>query len=332
VLVSAAAVLMVIPAGAGEYRATSEPGQLEVEVLTGEWIDLNRDGREVPWKIYLPKEATTPAPVVIWSHGGGGSREGAEYLGRHLASHGYAAVHIQHHGSDIEVLRRAGGRQGLLDALQGNQGATVQRFKDVPFAVDRIDAMNREGPLAGRLDTTSIGMSGHSFGAITTLAVAGQKARAFGRRFAVPAFKAAFAMSPSPPRDGTPPEEAFSDLLMPVFHLTGTADASPLADFEPEQRQVPFRSNASVDQYLLVLENGVHATFSGRTSMPGGRDIAYPGIERHHELIKIAALAFWDAYLKGDATALAWLQDGGYAAAVGDAGTFDFKPAACSEE
>jgi len=323
-----AVVLVAGSLGAGEYRATSEAGPYEVSVLAGEWVDLNRDGREVPWKAYYPKDAREPAPVVIWSHGAGGSREGAEYLGRHLASHGYAAFHIQHHGSDIDALRQAGGARAFLESLRGNRQVTINRVKDVPFAVESIAAMGVEGRLAGRLDTTSIGMSGHSFGAITTLFAAGQLAPGFGHRFAVPHFKGAFAMSPSPPRDGTPPGEAFGDLLMPFFHLTGTADASPLKDFDPEARQIPFRSNRSVDQYLLVLKNGIHATFSGVTSR-GGRDFSYPSIVRHHELIKIAALAFWDAYLTGNEAALTWLQDGGYAAEVGDEGSFEFKPEEC---
>jgi hypothetical protein len=39
------------------------------------------------------------------------------------------------------------------------------------------------------------------------------------------------------------------------------------------------------------------------------------------------AAAFWDARLRDDAAARAWLDDGGYAAFLGAAGTFAFKPA-----
>ena len=46
---------------------------------------------------------------------------------------------------------------------------------------------------------------------------------------------------------------------------------------------------------------------------------------RHLELIKMAAVVFWQAYLRDEAEALEWLRNGGYAAAVGDAGRFGFK-------
>jgi predicted dienelactone hydrolase len=90
-------------------------GPHTVLVRTGIWIDSDRSDRAVPWKLYVPEAATAPAPVVVWSHGLGGSRDGGEYLGRHLASHGYAAFHVQHAGSDIEVLLR--GRAALLAAV-----------------------------------------------------------------------------------------------------------------------------------------------------------------------------------------------------------------------
>jgi hypothetical protein len=42
----------------------------------------------------------------------------------------------------------------------------------------------------------------------------------------------------------------------------------------------------------------------------------------HEELIKFSALKFWDAQLKNDAQARAWLVDGGAAAYIKDYGEF----------
>ena len=75
---------------------------MEVSVLKLDWHDSARD-RHVPAKIYFPKEGAGPFPVVIFSHGLGGSREGYEYLGRHWAGCGYVSVHLQHIGSDDSV-------------------------------------------------------------------------------------------------------------------------------------------------------------------------------------------------------------------------------------
>src|SRR6266849_1411763 len=83
-----------------EYRASAGP--FTVEVVRYEWLDQRRE-RKVPSKIYFPKEGAGPFPVIIFSHGLGGSREGYEYLGRHWAASGYVSVHLQHPGSDNAV-------------------------------------------------------------------------------------------------------------------------------------------------------------------------------------------------------------------------------------
>jgi dienelactone hydrolase len=306
-----------LPAAATAEAYKAQAGPFAVTVELGSWTDAAREGREVPFKLYLPKGAHEPLPIVVWSHGAGGSRDGAEYLGRHLASHGYAVFHLQHAGSDAAVLRDHG-RDGMLREV-ARPAAAQARFADVPFAVERIVAMSAEGPLAGRLDPERMGMSGHSYGAISTLVAAGQRSPEAGQRYAVRRFKGAFAMSPGSPRRGSA-AEAFDDMLMPIFHLTGTADGSPLGDLEPSAREEPFRVIDDVDQYLLVLQDGVHMTFSGR-------DAGYPKLARHHELIRMAATAFWDCRLRGDAAACTWLDDGGFAKELGVDGRFEPKPA-----
>jgi predicted dienelactone hydrolase len=315
VLLFAGAIGLHVAAVAEPYKAQAGPFAVAVEL--GSWSDAARAGREVPYQLYLPQSAPEPLPIVVWSHGAGGSRDGAEYLGRHLASHGYAVFHLQHAGSDAAVLRQHG-REGMLREV-ARPAAAQARFEDVPFAVERIVAMNAEGPLAGRLDPERMGMSGHSYGAISTMVAAGQSSPEAGQRYAVPRFKGAFAMSPGSPRRGSA-EEAFEDMLMPIFHLTGTADGSPLGDLEPSAREQPFRIIDDVDQYLLVLQDGVHMTFSGR-------DAGYPKLARHHDLIRMAAVAFWDSRLRGDGAARAWLDDGGFAAELGADGRFERKTA-----
>ena len=285
---------------ADSFTPTAAPGPLEVSVSLGEWVDKAREGRKVPWKLYFPDRISEPVPVVFWSHGAGGSREGAEYLGRFLASHGFATFHIQHPGTD-ESLIRDDGTQGMLARLR-NPRATMARFGDVPFAVRQVKQMNKAGEWAGKFDVGHMGISGHSFGAMSTLIAAGQRNQAVGDRFVVSELKGAFAMSPS--ARGGSPEELFAEMVMPIFHLTGTNDKSPLGDFEPKDRQIPFERIDGVDQYLIVMQEATHRTFSGRP------DPTDPALDRHHELIRIAALAFWTAYLKEDQQAQGWLVTG----------------------
>ena len=94
--------VFLVAAGSGALAAGGEAGQatLEyrkpagpaaVETVAYDWHDAKRD-RRVPVKIYYPKTGNGPFPVIIFSHGLGGSREGYEYLGRHWASWGYVSV------------------------------------------------------------------------------------------------------------------------------------------------------------------------------------------------------------------------------------------------
>lgn len=312
---------------AGTYAPALSAGEYRVEVREGVWRDRRRSGaRNVAWKAYLPDASAGAVPIVVWSHGLGGSRNGSESLGRHLASHGFAAFHIQHPGSDADAMR-ALGPQGVLQSFRDNPRSVLDRFCDVPFALDQIYAL-ANGELRGRLDPRRAGISGHSFGALTTMTIAGQKGqrRIVGQRFSDDRFLAAFAMSPSAPSDGSA-QNAFSDMKMPVFHLTGTQDGSPVDNrLSPADRLIPFQVIDNVDQHLLVLNGGTHFTFSDRTQFQGS-DYGYPSLERHRQLVRVAAVAYWDAYLNSDEAARLWLSNGGYASLVAREGDVRYKPA-----
>lgn len=296
-------------------RAYSNPGPYQVKMQEAVWVDPDRGNREVPYRLYYPADRTGKIPVVVWSHGAGGSRSGASYLGEHLASHGFAAFHIQHPGSDAGQIG-AGGTAGMLERVRDPR-AVMARFGDAGFVVARIREMAANGALEGRLDADRMGMSGHSMGAISTMVAAGQQSAAVQQHFAVPHFRGAFAMSPSARGEGA--EAAFSNMLMPIFHLTGTHDESPLNDFEVEARQMPFRVINNVDQVLLVLDRAVHMTFSGRSTDTD------PFLAQHHDAIRTAAVAWWKMLLEGDETAKAWLLDGGFAGTLATGDKFETK-------
>ena len=160
-------------AGAEGWRTV---GPSQVEVAKYEWTDEARH-REVPVNIYYPASGGRH-PIIIMSHGLGGSRDGYEYLGRHWASHGYVSVHVQHKGSDDAVWKEV--PIATAESMQKSAAQLVNalnRPKDVSFVIDRLEQLDRDdGPLHGRLDMTRIGMAGHSFGGYTTMAIAGQTA------------------------------------------------------------------------------------------------------------------------------------------------------------
>jgi predicted dienelactone hydrolase len=264
--------------------------------------------REVPLRIYLPKERG-PAPVVLFSHGLGGSRAGSEYLGVHWASRGYAAVFLQHPGSDEGVWK---GRPAAERMAAMRRAASPENFqlrvRDVPAVLDGLARWSQTTghPLSGRLDLTRIGMSGHSFGALTTQAVSGQRFLG-SARFTDARIKAAVLMSPSGPRGGGDPRETFGEVKIPWMLLTGTQDRSPIGDADPESRRTVFPALPPGGKYELVLAGAEHSAFT-ETRLPGDTERRNPN---HHRAILAVTTAFWDAYLREDADAKKWLDGDG---------------------
>jgi predicted dienelactone hydrolase len=302
----------------------SPAGSYEVDSLLLEWFDPTRS-RRVPVKLYYPKTGSGPFPLIIFSHGLGGSREGYAYLGRHWASAGYVSIHVQHLGSDEAVWR---GSQQPLQAMQraaADLQNALDRPRDVSFAIDQMERLHRqEGPLSGRLDLSRVGVAGHSFGAYTALAVAGETFVGPGGgtvSFVDPRVQAAIPMSAPVPRNRARLEQAFSTIRMPCLHMTGTQDDSPISDTRAADRRVPFDHIQAVDQYLLVLQGGDHMVFSGRQRRRGGgeNDAVF------QELILQSSLAFWEAYLRHNPDAKAWLSAGGFSTVLGTHGTFEQK-------
>lgn len=298
-------------AAAPDYAA---PGGHPVAILDGEWRDSLRQ-RTVPYRVRYPADLKGPAPVVIFSHGLGGSRTGAAYYGDHLASHGYVVVFVQHPGSDVGIFAGKGlSREAANQSLSPR--STLDRFFDIPFALDQLATLNAApGPLQGRLDLARIGMSGHSFGAVTTEVMAGQVFPA-GRSLPEPRFKAFLAMSPSPDRNGDN-ARAFARIDKPFLFLTGTQDEAavgPRALESAEGRAKPFEAIEGTPETLVVLSGGDHMVFSGRQEL----GLSRPKDERFHDIVKAASLAFWDAYLRDDPAARRWLREGGLSAFAGE--------------
>jgi predicted dienelactone hydrolase len=262
--------------------------------------------REIPIRVY-PAVTPGPAPVVLFSHGLGGSRAGNAFTAQHWALRGYHVVALQHPGSDEAVWQgqAPAARMAALTAAANARNLEL-RVRDVSAVLDALTKWNTNKmyPLAGRLDLSRVAMTGHSFGALTTQAVSGQ-------RFPVGAFtdariRAAVLFSPSVPRMG-PAARAFGDVQIPWLLMTGTLDGSPIGDQTPASRLEVFPALPPGGKYELVLEGAEHSAFTDR-ALPGDRATRNPN---HHRAILAISTAFLDAHLNGAADARAWLDGSG---------------------
>lgn len=274
----------------------------EIKTLSLE-IPSSQVGRVIPILLSMPNGKAV-SPVILFSHGLGGSRKAASYLRKHWAARGYITLFLQHPGSDhslrqnvsrleaVKQLRNAAGRENL-----------DLRVTDVKDVLDTLPQWNSESTnsLCGRLDCERVGLSGHSFGARTTQVVIGQ------RDWLVPVKKdsridAAVLFSPSSPRLGSA-EAAFGSIDIPCLLLTGTRDVVPIGYQTVESRLAVFPALQPGGTYQLVLHAATHSAFTDDVS--GGGDS--PRNPNHHKAIKAITTAFWDSHLQDNAEALGWL-------------------------
>jgi predicted dienelactone hydrolase len=266
-------------------------------------LDDSARHREIPLRLYLPA-SKGPAPVILFSHGLGGSRGGDVFLGEHWAKRGYVAVFLQHPGSDTSVWADAEKGQRMAAMKKAaNVENFMLRVEDVHAVLDGLTTWNatEKHALKGRLDLTKVGMSGHSFGAVTTQAVSGQQFR-LGKSATDARIKAAMALSPSTPRMGST-AEAFGSVKLPWLLMTGTHDEAPIGGQTAASRLEVFPALPKGQKYELVLDGAEHSAFTDR-ALPGD---SQPRNPNHHTLMLAISTAFFDSTLKGDAAARAWI-------------------------
>ena len=271
------------------------------------WIDAAR-GREVPVRLHLPARSAA-APVILFSHGLGGSCAGGERWGQVWAAKGFLSIHLQHHGSD-EALWKDRNPLAAFASLKRAMNAenALLRVQDIVFVLDELARRRRAGdPLLAAADLDRIGLSGHSFGARTTIAVVSQMTD--------PRIRAAIAFSPVGEGSDLANRERSGRIRIPFLSLTGSEDRVPiLNDTTPQERRIPYQTMPGPDKYLLVLAGADHMLFNGD---PQGRRWSDANREIHAPLVERVSVAFWQAYLREDPLARAELGAAAMQAVVG---------------
>lgn len=245
-------------------------------------------------------------PVIVWSHGLGGSKDAYDPLVTHWASRGYVVVQATH--SDSRSLPASGRARGFSDWFN--------RHEDVRFLLDELAGLGSAlDGFAGTIDATRVGVGGHSYGAHTTVLVAGgATVQPDGTRtvHGDPRPKAFFVLS-GQGRGELFDETTWSGITRPMHVVTGTRDTGrggrPFT-----WRTDPYTYAPKGDKYLTLIE-GAHHGFGGISGRPGrpGR----PSTPDHVAAVKAVSLLFFDAYVRGDPEAKALLASDALAAASG---------------
>lgn len=272
-------------------------------------LPAGKRNRELTVRVYAP-DVPGRFPVLVFSHGLGGSRTSFAPLSRYWASQGYVCVHPAHPD----------------DPARGTS-AGPRRARELSAVIDGLDDLEKAVPgLKGKLDRRRIGTAGSGLGALAAMLTGGAtldlSEAEKDRAYLDPRVRAVLAISgPGPGKLGLT-NASWRRLYVPVMTLTGTQDRE--ADGQgPEGRRQAFELSRPGDKYYVFVEGATPFSFGGelaggglasgglspaqRVRLGGGRRVGFGAGLAHQdfqfEATKAASLAFWNAYLKSDPTA-----------------------------
>ena len=235
------------------------------------WTDADRK-RDVPVRLYWPAgaSAAAPVPLVVFSHGLGGSRAGYSYLGRHWASLGFASLHVQHAGSDRAVW--TGNIFSLFGNLQtaASEANALDRARDVSFAITSI--LNSKD-CGAQINANAIAVAGHSYGANTAMLIGGATVERDGKPMTLrdERVKALILISAPPFTGEGDMGKILRPIKVPTLHVTGTEDIIRVPGYYSDiaDRVAIYDAVVAPSKLLAVFKGATHSIFTDRASPAG---------------------------------------------------------------
>jgi dienelactone hydrolase len=265
-----AAALCVTAPSLALYPPCGAAASAGFQIHDIDWFDDVRE-RAVPIRLYQPSGATVmaPVPLIIFSHGIGGSRLGYSYLGRYWASHGLASLHVQHIGSDRSIW--FGNPFNLVSRLQeaAQVKEALNRVHDLRFALTQL----LNDPLGQTMRPDQIIAAGHSYGANTTLLASGARVSQDNIPVDLGDARITAAIVISAPRfyGQNAVDSILQPVSLPTLHITATEDNIQIPGYfsgYPDRLAI-FEAIGSKRKALAVFEGGSHSMFTDRTRTGG---------------------------------------------------------------
>jgi predicted dienelactone hydrolase len=241
-------------------------------------------------------------PLVVFSHGNGGSRHQNTFWCDYLASHGYLVVSADHTGNARWTIID---KKPVLYQLSERNNSAKDRPRDMSFLLDKMIEWDRgaDKRFAGRIDTARAAATGMSFGSMTSIWVADEDKR----------FKAVIAMSGAPP--------THTNLTVPSLRMLGTEDTTIGADGNARIRE--HHARHAGPSFLLEMKDGGHYSFTDMFKInksfgdgigagkrrSGGEPFQFTDMETTYKIINSYSVAFLGYYLKGEREYLNFLRD-----------------------
>lgn len=240
-------------------------------------------------------------PLVVFSHGNGGTRHQNTFWCDYLASHGYVIVSADHTANARVTIIKG---KPILYQNDQRANSAVDRPKDMSFLLDQMILWNggADSRFSGKLDLNKVTAAGMSFGSMTAIVVADQD----------PRFKAVLAMSGAP--------EDHSNLTVPTLRMLGAEDMTIKAEGNARIRAQHAKHTGP--SFLLELKNGGHYSFTDMFKInknfgdgvgtgkraATGEPVTYSSMEKTYQIINAYSVAFLGAYIRGERAYLTFFQ------------------------
>jgi len=282
----------------GEYREVVENRdmpKLETRTVRDALMDLSNG----------------PYPIIMFSHGANGIRFQSTFYTPHLASHGYIVISTDHETNTLWDIIRDGYSIGSVIA------SAPHRLDDTSFLLDRVIEFNKDAEhfFYQSMDEDQVGITGHSFGGFTSIAVPCVDDR----------FKVAIPHAPVIGL-GVAFGCDFDNYPVPALVIGGTADRT----VEYDDTYCDYRTMKGSEKYLLEIQKGGHYTFSDMCTLDlaamaedldfgdatsalsdgcspsADENIPYPD---GHRITNYYATAYFNYYLRGSVASMDYIHE-----------------------
>ncbi|QNJ21247.1 alpha/beta hydrolase family protein [Synechococcus sp. A18-25c] len=305
-----------VPVAGSELTALSVEGSIPFRQIPFQF--QGRDGERISAIAYLPETSTaaSPAPLVAIAPGLNSNMNALLYVGRHLASHGYAVASLNFPFTSADAVQAVIQGTALIPPVN----AWFAQPLDVSALIDQVE--QRWG---ARVDTQRVGVLGQSLGGYTVTALAGAELdwAALDRQclqlsdpkvvvlnpamvwqcsghdqvsqrksFRDPRVKVAVAVNPvtNPIFSAT----SIQALAVPILMVSGSNDI-----FAPSisQQLIPFSWIQQPGSLLVLQRNGTHLSFlEGTSDLPP--KVLGPDLPLARRQLKGMARGFFDQLLR----------------------------------
>ncbi|MBX9772356.1 MAG: hypothetical protein K2X29_13345 [Candidatus Obscuribacterales bacterium] len=210
-------------------------------------------------------------PVIIFSHGAGGSKDGYKYLIGYWVKKGFVCIQPSHADAITSTANKEKLFQDLMSTLKAlpvDYSGWANRVADIKLILGSLSTIQASIPAA--MDTSHVGLGGHSYGAFTSMLLggasvpkiaAGKVRTPYDGRIA-----AILVMSPQGikrrPRDfGFDDKNSWKGIHGPAMFMTGSLDQTGWT--MPKDRRVPYLDSPQGNKYFVEIKGANHLTFAG---------------------------------------------------------------------